>query len=132
MKIMMLFRIPKLAWKPIRDDLSAVKIRELARSPVNRLSIGIQSFSKADLKLMNRAHTAVEAKRCLEEASGWFNNISADLIYGIPGMTNTHWLQNIETLLDYNIPHISAYALTVEPKTALADFIEKVNGFASR
>ena len=92
---------------------------------VNRLSIGIQSFFEDDLKLMNRAHNTEEAKKCLEEATKHFDNISLDLIYGIPGMSNEKWIQNIETALSFGIPHISSYALTVEPKTALATFIKK-------
>lgn len=92
---------------------------------INRLSIGIQSFFEEDLKLMNRAHNAEEAKNCLEEATKYFDNISLDLIYGIPGMSNARWIQNIETALRFNIPHISSYALTVEPKTALDTFIKK-------
>lgn len=91
---------------------------------INRLSIGIQSFFEADLKLMNRAHNAEEAKACLQEATKYFDNISVDLIYGIPGLTNENWLKNIETVLSYQIPHISSYALTVEPKTALDTFIK--------
>lgn len=92
---------------------------------INRLSIGIQSFFEDDLKLMNRAHNANEAKTCLDEATKHFNNISIDLIYGIQGMSNKQWLENIEIALSYKIPHISSYALTVEPKTALASFIKK-------
>lgn len=92
---------------------------------INRLSIGIQSFFEEDLKLMNRAHNAEEAKKCLEEATTYFDNISIDLIYGIPGMSNARWIQNIETALRFNIPHVSSYALTVEPKTALDTFIKK-------
>ncbi|MCB0398536.1 MAG: radical SAM family heme chaperone HemW [Winogradskyella sp.] len=107
------------------DDLSKSRILELSKSSVNRLSIGIQSFFESDLKLMNRAHNAEEAEACLEEATKHFDNISVDLIYGIPGASNEQWLQNIETVLNYNIPHISSYALTVEPKTALASFIQK-------
>ncbi len=92
---------------------------------INRLSIGIQSFFEEDLKLMNRAHSSEEAKKCLEEATQYFDNISIDLIYGIPGMTNERWMQNVETALSFRIPHISSYALTVEPRTALATFIKK-------
>lgn len=92
---------------------------------VNRLSIGIQSFFEADLNLMNRAHNSEEAKIALQEATKHFDNISVDLIYGIPGSTNAQWLENIQTALSFNIPHISSYALTVEPKTALANFIKK-------
>ncbi len=105
------------ASKTIFEDYKAIGI--------NRLSIGIQSFFETDLKLMNRAHNSDEAKIALQEATKHFDNISVDLIYGIPGSTNTQWLENIETALSYNIPHISSYALTVEPKTALASFIEK-------
>lgn len=95
------------------------------RIGINRLSIGIQSFFEEDLKLMNRAHNAEEAKACLFEATKHFDNISVDLIYGIPGSTNQRWKQNIEMALSFNVPHISSYALTVEPKTALASFIKK-------
>ncbi|MFT4780432.1 MAG: oxygen-independent coproporphyrinogen-3 oxidase [Psychroserpens sp.] len=92
---------------------------------INRLSIGIQSFFEDDLKLMNRAHNSQEAKSCLEEATRYFDNISIDLIYGIPGLSNAQWQQNIDMALSYGIPHISSYALTVEPKTALESFIKK-------
>lgn len=92
---------------------------------INRLSIGIQSFFEDDLKLMNRAHNAEESKKCLEIASQYFDNISIDLIYGIPETSNEKWLQNIETALSFGVPHISSYALTVEPKTALHSFIQK-------
>ena len=91
---------------------------------INRLSIGIQSFFEEDLQLMNRAHNSTEAKKCLEIATKYFDNISVDLIYGTPGMSNERWLQNIQIALDLNIPHISSYALTVEPKTALHKFIK--------
>jgi oxygen-independent coproporphyrinogen III oxidase len=113
----------------LTSDLSFRETRnlfeELKVIGVNRLSIGIQSFFEDDLKLMNRAHNAEEAKKCLEEANKHFDNISLDLIYGIPGMSNEKWIQNIETSLSFGIPHISSYALTVEPKTALHSFIQK-------
>lgn len=106
--------------------LSATSIfQDYRATGINRLSIGIQSFFEDDLKLMNRAHNAEEAKQCLSEAVRHFDNISVDLIYGIPGSDNERWKQNIETVLAFNIPHISSYALTVEPKTALASFIKK-------
>jgi oxygen-independent coproporphyrinogen-3 oxidase len=116
---------PEITVEANPDDLSYVAIRQLANSPVNRLSIGIQSFFEDDLKLMNRAHNMEEAKKCLEIATQYFDNISIDLIYGIPNMSNEKWLQNIETALSFNVPHISSYALTVEPKTALHSFIQK-------
>ena len=116
---------PEITVEANPDDLNEETIRQLANSPVNRLSIGIQSFFEDDLKLMNRAHNVEEAKKCLEIATQYFDNISIDLIYGIPNMSNEKWLQNIETALSFNVPHISSYALTVEPKTALHSFIQK-------
>lgn len=107
------------------DDLSNNRIIELSNSIINRLSIGIQSFFEDDLKMMNRAHNAEEASKCLEMATQYFDNISLDLIYGIPGSSNEKWKQNIEKALSFGINHISSYALTVEPKTALATFIKK-------
>ena len=101
------------------------KFENLKNTGINRLSIGVQSFHEKDLKLMNRAHNAEEAKRCLQLATQYFDNISLDLIYGIPNSTNAEWLENIQTALSFGVPHISSYALTVEPKTALASFIAK-------
>ncbi|NAS32212.1 radical SAM family heme chaperone HemW [Flavobacteriaceae bacterium R38] len=117
---------PEITLEANPDDLSSIKINDLYKSPVNRLSIGIQSFFEEDLKLMNRAHNAEEASRCIKEAQdAGFENISIDLIYGIPGMSNERWIQNIEKTLAFQIPHISSYALTVEPRTALEKLIEK-------
>lgn len=116
---------PEITLEANPDDLTNERIIELSKSPINRLSIGIQSFFEEDLKLMNRVHNAEEAKRCLDTATKYFDNITIDLIYGIPNMNNERWLQNIETALSFSIPHISSYALTVEPKTALDKFIKK-------
>ncbi|MDX6190924.1 radical SAM family heme chaperone HemW [Flavobacterium sp. Fl-318] len=115
---------PEITLEANPDDLSKERIFELSKSLINRLSIGIQSFFEEDLKLMNRAHNSAEAKNCLAEATKYFDNISLDLIYGIPGMTDEMWKQNIETALSFGIPHISSYALTVEPKTALKKLID--------
>ncbi|PXY45327.1 radical SAM family heme chaperone HemW [Flavobacterium hydrophilum] len=115
---------PEITLEANPDDLSSERILELSKSPINRLSIGIQSFYEDDLQLMNRAHNSAEAKKCLEEATKYFDNISLDLIYGIPGMSDEMWRQNIQTALDFGIPHISSYALTVEPKTALSKLIQ--------
>ncbi|MRX37674.1 radical SAM family heme chaperone HemW [Flavobacterium sp. LC2016-23] len=115
---------PEITLEANPDDLSAERIWELSKSPINRLSIGIQSFFEEDLKMMNRAHNAKEAINCLTEATKYFDNISLDLIYGIPGMSDEMWKQNIETALSFGIPHISSYALTVEPKTALRKLID--------
>ena len=116
---------PEITLEANPDDLSTEKIISLSKSPINRLSIGIQSFFEADLKLMNRAHNASEAENCIREATTYFDNISIDLIYGIPDMTNERWRENIDKALSFGIPHISSYALTVEPQTALANFIKK-------
>ena len=116
---------PEITVEANPDDLTETRIIELSKNKVNRLSIGIQSFFEDDLLLMNRAHNVEEAKKCLEIATHYFNNISIDLIYGVPEMSNEKWLQNIETALSFGVPHISSYALTVEPKTALHSFIQK-------
>jgi oxygen-independent coproporphyrinogen-3 oxidase len=116
---------PEITVEANPDDLTEDRIIELSNNQVNRLSIGIQSFFEDDLKMMNRAHNSNEASKCLEIATKYFDNISLDLIYGIPGMSSEKWKQNIEKALSYNIPHISSYALTVEPKTALETFIKK-------
>jgi len=115
---------PEITLEANPDDLSEERIAAFAELGINRLSIGIQSFFEEDLQLMNRAHNSEEAQKCLEIATRYFDNISLDLIYGIPGMTNERWQQNIETALSFGIPHISSYALTVEPKTALNKLIQ--------
>ena len=115
---------PEITLEANPDDLSEDYLIELSKIGINRLSIGIQSFFEDDLQLMNRAHDSAEARKCLEIATQYFDNISLDLIYGIPGMSNEKWRQNIETALSFGIPHISSYALTVEPKTALNKLIQ--------
>ncbi|MCB0464493.1 MAG: radical SAM family heme chaperone HemW [Aequorivita sp.] len=116
---------PEITLEANPDDLTPNRLYELTNSRINRLSIGIQSFFEIDLKLMNRAHNTSEALECIKEAKKHFENISIDLIYGIPGMTNERWQENLEIALNFEIPHLSCYALTVEPKTALKKFIEK-------
>jgi oxygen-independent coproporphyrinogen-3 oxidase len=115
---------PEITLEANPDDLPEERIVALSETPINRLSIGVQSFFEDDLKMMNRAHNSAEAKNALQMATRYFDNISIDLIYGIPNMTNEMWLQNIETALSFGIPHISSYALTVEPKTALKKLIQ--------
>lgn len=108
------------------DDLTDVKIAALRQTPVNRLSIGIQSFADADLQFMNRAHNSGEAQRCIEMAlKAGFNDLSLDLIYGTPTMSDAQWAANIETVLAFDVPHLSCYCLTVEPQTALDHFVKK-------
>ena len=106
------------------DDLTAAYLRELRHTPVNRLSIGIQSFREVDLKLMNRAHDSKQALRCVPESADiGFENISIDLIYGIQGLSQADWIKNLTTAFDLPIAHLSSYCLTVEPKTKLAKLV---------
>ena len=110
------------------DDLTFEKIQQLKDSPVNRLSIGVQSFRDEDLKFMNRAHTAIEALNSIKMAQDeGFQNITIDLIYGTPGMSNEDWKYNLRKSFALNLPHISSYALTVEEKTPLYYQILKKN-----
>ncbi len=108
------------------DDVSDQWLAQLAETRVNRLSIGVQSFGKNDLRYLNRIHTAQQAETCIRKAvKHGFSNLSIDLIYGIPTLDDDHWRNHIKRAISMKIPHISAYALTVEPGTALAHFIEK-------
>jgi oxygen-independent coproporphyrinogen-3 oxidase len=116
---------PEITLEANPDDISDQKLEELSVSGINRLSIGIQSFFDEDLRLLNRVHTAGEAEHCIGTAMEYFKNVSIDLIYGIPGLSDDRWGENINSALSFNVPHISSYALTVEPKTALHRFIAK-------
>jgi len=107
------------------DDLTEDKLAALAKTKINRLSIGVQSFRESDLKLMNRAHNAEMAVVSIEAARQYFNNLSIDLIYGIPDLSDDQWRANLQQAIDLDVPHISSYALTVEDGTALKRFIEK-------
>ena len=107
------------------DDLSTEKLQQLRRY-VNRLSIGIQTFDEAALRWMNRAHTAVEAEACVRLArEAGFENLSVDLIYGIPNRDSGLWQADLQKLLLLNVPHLSAYALTIEPDTAFGRWQQK-------
>ena len=111
------------------DDLSPIKLKELLEAGINRLSIGVQSFFNEDLLFMNRAHDANQALSSIKSAKdAGFDNISIDLIYGTPTLTDKNWQANLRQVEELEVPHLSAYCLTVEPKTALAHFIrtEKV------
>lgn len=106
------------------DDLDFNKLRRLKDSGINRLSIGIQSFFDEDLVSMNRAHTSEQAKRCVSDAvDAGIDNISVDLIFGLPGLTMERWQKNVGLALSQPITHLSCYGLTVEPNTALSHFI---------
>lgn len=115
---------PEITLEANPDDLSIERIQQLAASKINRLSIGVQSFYNEDLQLMNRVHNANEAWNSLVEATKYFDNISIDLIYGIPNLTMDKWKANVQKALDLGIKHVSSYALTVEPKTALATLVK--------
>ncbi|VAV86027.1 Hypothetical radical SAM family enzyme, NOT coproporphyrinogen III oxidase, oxygen-independent, partial [hydrothermal vent metagenome] len=116
---------PEITLEANPDDLTSKKLIDLASSKINRLSIGVQSFYDDDLKFMHRAHNAEEAINCLKDTLQYFDNITIDLIYGVPNMSDKKWLKNLQIAFDLGIPHISSYALTVEDKTALSNFIKK-------
>ncbi len=107
------------------DDLSELKLKELSTTKINRLSIGVQSFVDNDLKMMNRAHKSNDSKKCIETAKNYYDNISIDLIYGIPNADLKNWEYNLDLAIEYNTNHISAYALTVEPNTVLEKHVQK-------
>jgi oxygen-independent coproporphyrinogen-3 oxidase len=101
------------------DDIDIQKLSAWKTLGINRLSIGIQSFFNEDLQWMNRAHNSQQAFRCLSDATKLFTNITIDLIYGTPLLTDEKWEQNLQTALSFQIPHLSCYALTVEERTPL-------------
>ncbi len=106
------------------DDITKEKLSDWKRAGINRLSIGIQSFIERDLIWMNRAHNSAQALQCVHLArEAGLSNFSIDLIFGTPGLTNQEWKQNVQTVIDLDIPHVACYALTVEPKTALQKMI---------
>jgi oxygen-independent coproporphyrinogen-3 oxidase len=108
------------------DDLGNQKLAGLRATPVNRFSIGIQSFFDEDLLWMNRVHRAAEAEASVKRAQdAGFENITVDLIYGYPLLSDTKWKHNLHKVFELQVPHISAYSMTVEPQTALAAFISK-------
>lgn len=108
------------------DDLNKAKVDALRKTEINRFSIGIQSFFEEDLKWMNRAHNASEAEGAIKRVQdAGFENITADLIYGYPLLTDEKWRSNIRAMVKMDIPHISSYSMTVEPQTALESFIKK-------
>ena len=106
------------------DDITDVKLKEWKYLGINRLSVGIQSFAEAELVWMNRAHSAAESLLCIDKIKqAGFTNFSVDLIYGSPILSDEDWNRNVDIVIEKNIPHISCYALTVEPKTALDKMI---------
>jgi oxygen-independent coproporphyrinogen III oxidase len=108
------------------DDLRPEKLQELKAAGINRLSIGLQSFYEPHLRMMNRAHNAVESLQCVKDAqAAGFDNITVDLIYGIPAPDHSIWLDDLKTLFSLNVQHVSCYALTIEPDTALGRWSKK-------
>lgn len=108
------------------DDLNAEYLKDLKSLGINRLSIGIQSFFDEDLKWMNRRHNASDAENCIKlcQDSG-FSNMNIDLIYGLPQLTVERWQQNLNTFISLDVPHLSAYHLTIEPKTVFGYYKRK-------
>ena len=108
------------------DDLSPEKLQELRAAGINRLSIGLQSFHEPHLRMMNRAHNATESLQCVRDAqAAGFDNITVDLIYGIPAPDHSIWLEDLKTLFSLNVQHVSCYALTIEPDTAFGRWSKK-------
>ena len=116
---------PEITLEANPDDLSSIKVKELSNSFINRLSIGIQSFNDRELKLMNRSHNSKEAKNCIDDALKYYDNISIDLIFGMPDSNLKTWESNLNYVTSLDLNHMSAYALTIEPKTALESFVKK-------
>ncbi len=116
---------PELTLEANPDDLSKAKLIELSKSQINRLSIGVQSFNDDELKLMNRSHNSDDAKYCIDNALKYYDNISIDLIFGMPNSNLKTWESNLNYVTSWNLNHMSAYALTVESKTALESFVKK-------
>lgn len=108
------------------DDVSSSRLAEWLHTGINRLSVGIQTFSSEELKWMNRAHTAIDSMKCLQQINeAGFTNFSADLIYGSPFLTDELLTENVDIMASFNVPHLSCYALTVEEKTLLNDLVKK-------
>ena len=116
---------PEITLEANPDDLSPAYILDLQKLGINRLSIGVQSFLDDELTLMNRAHNASQALSSVEHAKKEFDNVSIDLLFGNPNTTLNDWKRNLDYALQLEVPHISSYALTLEPKTALERFVHK-------
>ena len=116
---------PEITLEANPDDLSSAYILAIQNLGVNRLSIGVQSFLDDELTLMNRAHNASQALSSVERAKKVFDNVSIDLLFGNPNTTLDDWKRNLDRALQLEVPHISSYALTLEPKTALERFVDK-------
>lgn len=108
------------------DDIAKESLQIWKEAGINRLSIGVQSFKKEDLEWMNRAHSVDEGLNCVSLAKEYgFQNLTVDLIYGLPNLSNAEWKNHLQTVINLGVTHISAYCLTVEEKTALSTLVEK-------
>jgi len=116
---------PEITLEANPDDLTPLYLEQLKKAGINRLSIGVQSFHDAELTLMNRAHSGKQAVQSVVWAQRFFDNISIDLLFGTPHTTFSDWKKNLDIALTLDVPHISSYALTLEPKTALEHFVKK-------
>lgn len=117
---------PEITLETNPDDITPENVQFWKESGINRLSIGIQSFRKQDLEWMNRAHNAEEAINSISLARKYgIENFSIDLIYGLPDLSNSEWEAAVQQVIDYNVPHISAYCLTIEEKTALHKWVKE-------
>lgn len=116
---------PEVTLEANPDDITEEKLQAWQQAGINRLSIGVQSFFEEDLRWMNRAHTAGQALESIQLATRYFENITIDLIYGTPGLTHERWKENVNLALRLKVPHLSCYALTVEPKTPLDKLIRQ-------
>jgi oxygen-independent coproporphyrinogen-3 oxidase len=116
---------PEISLEVNPDDITQTYLVAVKNAGVNRLSIGIQSFNNEELVLMNRAHDSKQAIQSVSWAQEFFKNISIDLLYGTPHTTFADWKKNLTTAIELEVPHISSYALTLEPKTALERFVSK-------
>ncbi len=117
---------PEITMEVNPDDISAAKIKEIRNTPVTRISIGVQSFYAMDLKYLNRVHEEGQGEyaiKSLQDAG--YDNLSIDLIFGAPSLGMGHWKENLNKTIEFSVPHISAYALTVEPNTNLEVLISK-------
>jgi oxygen-independent coproporphyrinogen-3 oxidase len=118
---------PEITLEANPDDMTdRGKLKAWRSAGINRLSVGIQSFFDDDLRWMNRAHDAAQATESIRLAKEeGFANMSIDLIYGGPTLPDDHWRQNVARAIRWEIPHLSCYALTVEPRTALDKLIRQ-------
>jgi oxygen-independent coproporphyrinogen III oxidase len=117
---------PEITIEANPDDLSTPKLHQLIRAGINRLSIGIQSFNDQHLRYLHRVHDSLDALRCVREAQELgLTNISIDLIYAIPADSHAIWQADLQQAVSLRVPHISAYCLTIEPKTVFGKWLSK-------